>query len=196
MSNFDNWCVLPTEIGDFRMYDTGINSLKLLSFGDLNHLNNRVLLRLHSSCIASEVFGALDCDCADQLKASMTLISKEKNGIIIYVNQEGRGQGLSNKIKAIHLMQSKGLDTVESFDCLGLKQDIRTYDDAVYLLKKIGINEVRLITNNLRKKDFLEKNGILVEVVCLPAIVRKENNDYLKTKNKKLKHTINIKGIS
>ncbi len=195
MSNLNNWCILPTKIGDFRMYDTGSESLKLLSFGDIKNINNKVLLRIHSSCIASEVFGALDCDCADQLKASMKLISKEKNGIIIYINQEGRGQGLSNKIKAIHLMQSNGLDTVEAYDCLGLKQDIRSYQEAVDLLKLIGIDNARLITNNLRKKDFLEKNGVHVEVVSLPTVVRKENSDYLETKNKKLKHTINISDV-
>ncbi len=193
MRELNNWCTLPTAVGDFQMYDTGSEKLMLITSGDIANLTIPSLLRVHSSCKASEVFGALDCDCSDQLKQSMRLIAKEKNGMIIYLQQEGRGQGLSNKIRAIRLAEIEKLDTVEAFNYLNLEQDVRDYQTVVELLQKIGILKVRLITNNPKKVEFLQDSGIEVtEIVALNSIVRNQNKDYLQTKVKKLNHTINF----
>jgi len=190
-NNVINWCELLTEFGKFRMYDTNNEAVKLVSFSALSELSTPTLLRVHSSCSASEIFGSLDCDCADQLKESMRIIAENKNGIIIYLDQEGRGQGLANKIKAVHLMQQKALDTVEAFDYLNLKHDIRNYDLVVDLLEKLKIDSVRLITNNPRKIKYLEDNNIkIIERIRTSPIVREENREYLYSKNAKLDHNI------
>ena len=192
-NDIKHWCELPTEFGNFRMYDTGNEKVNLISYGDIQSLNNPVLLRVHSSCIASEVFRALDCDCADQLSESMRLISKQKNGIIIYLHQEGRGQGLSNKIKAVHLMQRKNIDTVEAFDSMNLENDVREYHLAVQILRNLNIDKVRLITNNPHKIKYFEVNGTIVqEEIHLSSIVREENREYLQSKINKLNHQIQL----
>lgn len=183
-----NWCVLPTLLGDFRMYDSGNDLLRVVCFGDLRAQGKQPLLRIHSSCIASELFGARDCDCADQLREAMKLIATEQRGIICHVHQEGRGHGLSAKIRAVGIMQREHLDTVEAFDALGLQQDVRTYGDVVAVLKELGVDDVRLITNNPRKRDFLQSAGIQVEMVSTHPIPRAENHEYLLTKNAKLGH--------
>lgn len=191
--NFSNWCELPTKFGKFKMYDANIDGLTLISFSELVNLEQSLLLRVHSSCSASEIFGSLDCDCSDQLNASMDLIAKNKNGVIIYLNQEGRGHGISKKIKAVRMMQEQSLDTVEAFEQLNLKQDIREYDSVVKLLKKLDISSVRLITNNPRKVDYLSDNDILVDkIISIEPIVRDENMDYLYSKNNKLDHQIQL----
>lgn len=193
MRELNNWCTLPTKMGDFQMYDTGSEKLILITFGDIANLAIPALLRVHSSCKASEIFGALDCDCSDQLKQSMKLIAKEESGIIFYLQQEGRGQGLSNKIKAIRLAEVEGFDTVEAFDHLNFEQDVRDYQPVVELLQKTGILKVRLITNNPQKVAFLKNSGIEVtEIVALNSIVRDQNKDYLQTKVTKLNHTIKL----
>lgn len=188
MNNLDNWCSLPTSMGIFRMYDTGDEDIRIITMGDLNDQKEAPLMRVHSSCLASEVFGAQDCDCADQLRESMKLIATEGRGIIVHLHQEGRGQGLSLKIRAVHLMESDSLDTVESFERLGLEQDIRTYEPAVELLKLLKINTVRLISNNPKKREFLEMNNIQVVDLNTHPNVRPENEDYLHSKNHKLGH--------
>ena len=190
MSELKNWCTLPTSMGNFRMYDTGNEDVRLISMGDVNTLGERPLLRIHSSCLASEVFGANDCDCADQLRESMKLIAIEGKGIIIHLHQEGRGQGLSKKIRAVRLMESDDLDTVEAFEHLGLEQDIRNYDSVVAILKSLDIIAVRLISNNPRKRQFLQVNDIGVSSVNTHPNIRPENEAYLHTKNQKLGHQI------
>jgi len=185
-----NWCVLPTPMGEFRMYDSDDEHTRIISFGAFEHLGTEPLLRLHSSCLASEVFGALDCDCADQLREAMKLIASEGRGLVVHLHQEGRGQGLSHKIQAIHRMQRDGLDTVEAFDALGLKQDMRSYDEAVHLLHHLGISSVRLISNNPRKVRYLQQHGVRVTMVSTHPIIRPENAEYLKTKNTKLGHQL------
>jgi len=188
---FTNWCELPTKFGKFRMYDTGMDGVSLISYSDFSQLINPVLLRVHSSCSASEVFGSLDCDCADQLQQSMKLIAKNKEGIIIYLEQEGRGHGLSNKIKAVSVMQKQNLDTAEAFDSLSLDYDVRSYDLAVKILNRLNVTSVRLISNNPRKAEYLENSHIDVqEMVKTPTIIRDENRDYLYSKNSKLNHQI------
>ena len=123
IASFTTWCELPTKIGIFRMYDMQDEKFRLISFSDINNLCEAPLIRIHSSCMASEVFKALDCDCADQLESSMKLIAKEKEGIIFHLHQEGRGHGLSSKIKAVQLMQNKNIDTVEAFNELDFEHD-------------------------------------------------------------------------
>ena len=117
-----SYCELPTLYGTFRMYDTGNESLRVVTFGDINKLGSNPLVRLHSSCLASEVFAAQDCDCADQLRESMKVMAHDGSGIIFHLQQEGRGQGLSNKIQAIYKMKTEGLDTAESFQIWGLNR--------------------------------------------------------------------------
>ena len=186
----ESWCALPTLMGEFRMYDVGDENVRVVCLGDLGDQGQEPLLRVHSSCLASEVFGAVDCDCADQLREAMKLIATEGRGLIVHLHQEGRGQGLSKKIQAIHRMQRDGLDTVEAFETLGLDQDIRTYDAAVSLLQRLGISAVRLISNNPRKVRYLQQHGVTVTTVNTHPTVRPENTDYLKTKNAKLGHQL------
>ena len=192
MLDLDNWCPLPTSFGNFRMYDTGNEEIRIVSLGDINELRQPVLIRIHSSCLASEVFGALDCDCADQLSESIKLISTEGEGIIFHLHQEGRGQGLSNKIRAVRMMEIESIDTAESFEKLGLKQDVRNYDPIALMIKQLSISSVRLISNNPRKKSYLEAKGIEVSTVNTHPTLRTENEAYLHSKNEKLGHNIPI----
>ncbi len=187
-----NWCVLPTPMGNFRMYDSGDESIRIISYGDIFSLPNIPLVRIHSSCLASEVFGAMDCDCADQLRESMKIIASEKKGLIIHLHQEGRGQGLSRKIQAVRLMQENNIDTFDSFERLNFKQDVREYDAIVKILEVLNIKSVLLISNNPRKSDFLKSNGISVSCVNTHPNIRPENSDYLHTKNEKLGHNLPI----
>jgi len=190
MINLENWCPMPTLFGNFRMYDTGNEDIRIVSLGSVEDLSEPVLIRIHSSCLASEVFGALDCDCADQLSESIKLISTEGEGIIFHLHQEGRGQGLSNKIRAVRMMEVESIDTAESFEKLGLEQDVRNYDPIAMLIKQLGISSVRLISNNPRKMNYLEANGIDVFTVNTHPTLRTENEAYLHSKNEKLGHNI------
>ena len=186
----DNWCTLPTPMGDFRMYDTGLEEVSVISMGDIQAVGPNPLLRVHSSCRASEVFGALDCDCADQLREAMKLMAIEGSGLIVYQHQEGRGHGLSLKINAVKKMERDGLDTAEAFERLGLEQDIRNYPEAVAVLQQLQIKEVRLVSNNPRKAAFLNTHGIQTSGVNTHPNIRPENADYLQTKNAKLGHLL------
>ena len=184
------WCALPTPYGEFRMYDFDNEYIRLVSLGDLRQLGNKPILRMHSSCTASEIFGALDCDCADQLRESMKIISREGAGLIVHLHQEGRGHGLSKKIRAVGLMQRYGLDTVQAFDEMGIKQDTRSYTPVGQLLKDLGITAVRLISNNPRKAQFLEHQDISVSMLSTHPNIRPESAEYLHTKNVKLGHKL------
>ena len=190
----ESWCALPTPMGEFRMYDSGDEHIRVVCLGDIEEQGSEPLLRVHSSCLASEVFGAVDCDCADQLREAMKLIATEGRGLVVHLHQEGRGQGLSRKIRAIQRMQRDGLDTVEAFDALGLEQDTRSYDAAVRLLRRLGIESVRLISNNPRKVRFLERHGVRVTMVNTHPVVRPENAEYLQTKKAKLGHRLHLDG--
>lgn len=185
-----NYCMLPTPMGNFRMYDYEDESIRVVCMGAIEKQGKHPLLRMHSSCLASEVFGATDCDCADQLREAMKLIATEGAGIIVHLHQEGRGQGLSKKIQAISQMQRDNLDTFEAFERLNLEQDIRQYDAVVDLLRQLGINSVRLISNNPRKAKYLQQYGITVTPVRTHPNVRPENAQYLHTKNDKLGHLL------
>ncbi|MFT5706038.1 MAG: GTP cyclohydrolase II [Oceanospirillaceae bacterium] len=188
--HYKDYCELPTPHGTFRMYDTGNELLRVVTFGDIRKLGSKPMVRLHSSCLASEVFEARDCDCADQLREAMKVMSRDGSGIIFHLHQEGRGQGLSKKIQAIYKMQTEALDTVESFQAMGLAQDIRDYSPAIKVLKNMAIKQVRLVSNNPRKRRALQQAGITVEVVNTHPLVRPENADYLQSKNDKLGHDL------
>ena len=172
------------------MYDTGDENVRLITMGDIGKLTEEPYLRIHSSCLASEVFGARDCDCADQLDQSMRLIASEGTGVIIHLHQEGRGHGLSKKIRAVRTMEKLGVDTAESFEILDLDQDVRNYYSAISILSALGITKVKLISNNPRKKEQLETSGIRVSEQRTYPIIRQENVDYLHSKNEKLGHKL------
>ena len=184
------WCELETPNGKFRMYDMRNEAVRVVCKGDINDLGEQPLVRMHSSCIASETFGALDCDCADQLTQALTRMETEGSGLIVHLLQEGRGHGLSRKILAVGKMQEDKLDTSDAFEALGWEQDVRRYDPVVSLLESLRISRVRLISNNPRKKKFLEDHGIAVTEVYTNPKVRRQNLVYLHSKNAKLGHKI------
>jgi GTP cyclohydrolase II len=140
--------------------------------------------------MASEIFGARDCDCADQLRESMRIIAEAGSGMIFHLFQEGRGHGLSAKLRAVRAMQLGNVDTFDAFEALGLHQDVRAYGDVAGILQGLGVRSVRLITNNPRKRDALLSAGIDVEMVGTRTGIRPATRDYLATKNRKLGHLI------
>lgn len=151
-----------------------------------------LLTRVHSQCFTGDTLMSLRCDCRQQLHQSLKLISKAKSGIILYLNQEGRGIGLVNKIKAYSL-QDKGHDTIEANHILGLPTDIRNYDVAAYILKNMGIKKINLLTNNPDKEKQLATFGILInQCITLESKPNGINTKYLATKKNKLGHRLNM----
>jgi len=186
---------LPTEYGQykFNLYRDLINSKVhiALTMGDVE--KEAVLVRVHSECLTGDVFGSLRCDCGRQLKKAMQIIQKEKRGIILYMNQEGRGIGLVDKIKAYNL-QDKGLDTVQANEALGYQPDLRDYGIGAQILVDLGVKNIRLMTNNPCKIVGLEGYGLkIVERVALETEPNPLNYKYLKTKKEKLGHNLSIK---
>jgi GTP cyclohydrolase II len=185
--------LLPTKFGDFKVMayrddNTGVESLALI-VGDVSLLKN-VPTRIHDQCLTSEVFGSLKCDCHDQLTESMKRIQANKLGIIIYLQQEGRGIGLANKIAAYSL-QELGYDTVDANRALGFPDDCREYKPAAFILNDLQVKSVELMTNNPRKMIKLEEEG--VEVSARLPIVTTQNihsSSYLETKIKRMGHII------
>ncbi len=154
-------------------------------------VNASPLVRIHSECITGDLFGSSRCDCGDQLDASLSLIAKE-GGVLVYLRQEGRGIGLSNKLKA-YALQEKGLDTVEANLELGLPIDGRDYAVAYQLLREMGLKQVRLLTNNPEKVEALQRYGLKVtERLPLHTSETTENRCYLKTKREKLGHFLEL----
>ena len=150
------------------------------------------LVRIHSECITGDVFGSCKCDCGSQLEQSLSLIAAE-GGVLIYLRQEGRGIGLTNKLKA-YALQEKGYDTVDANVELGLPVDSRNYAVAFQILKQMGIDRVRLLTNNPHKVDAMAQYGIQVtERVPLLVNTTPENQTYLRTKQEKLGHFLTVK---
>jgi 3,4-dihydroxy 2-butanone 4-phosphate synthase/GTP cyclohydrolase II len=184
---------LPTEWGDFEMVaysqkDTGQNHLALVK--GTWEPNESVLVRVHSSCITGDVFGSCRCDCGPQLHKAMELIEKEGKGVIVYMNQEGRGIGLINKLHAYNL-QENGLDTVEANIELGFKADNRDYGIGAQILRSLGITKMRLISNNPTKRAGMVGYGLeVVENVPIEIVSNKHNELYLKAKRDKMGHTI------
>ena len=155
------------------------------------HANRVPLVRIHSECITGDIFGSCKCDCGKQLDKSLTLIAEE-GGVLIYLRQEGRGIGLTNKLKA-YALQDQGLDTVDANCKLGLPVDNRDYTIAYQILKHFGIDNVRLLTNNPLKISAIESFGIKVtERMPLEVDATAESQGYLKTKKEKMGHLLAI----
>src|SRR6202451_3311847 len=185
----------PTEYGLFRIYGfegrTGdrVEEAVVLEMGDV-HSGGAPLLRIHSQCLTGDVFHSLRCDCRAQLEIALQAIAKEGRGILIYENQEGRGIGLLNKLRAYEL-QDHGADTVEANEQLGFEADLRGYELAGAILAFLGLRAVRLMSNNPDKIAAVEKAGVRVaeRVPCIAAPVG-SSEDYLRTKKEKLGHLL------
>lgn len=184
---------LPTEYGDFRLLafrQTTNDQVHLaLVKGDFQE-DQPVLVRVHSSCMTGDIFGSFRCDCGPQLHAAMTQIEHAENGVIVYMNQEGRGIGLLNKLKAYEL-QEQGLDTVEANLQLGFNMDERDYGIGAQILRHLGISKIRLLTNNPKKRIGLAGYGLeIIENVPLEVPSNEHNEFYLRTKKDKMGHLL------
>lgn len=184
---------LPTQYGDFdlvnfRQINTGENHLALIK-GSWTE-EDAVLTRVHSSCVTGDILHSLRCDCGEQLIAAMKMVEQEGAGCVIYMNQEGRGIGLTNKLKAYKL-QEEGKDTVEANLALGFKMDERDYGVGAQILRHLGIKKLRLMSNNPKKRAGLMGYGLeIVEVVPIEMKSNVHNEAYLRTKRDKLGHDI------
>ena len=177
----------PTQIVAFRASDDGQDHVALVvgAFG-----GKPPLVRLHSECLTGDVFGSLKCDCGPQLKEALHIIGNAGGGVLLYLRQEGRGIGLANKIRAYSL-QDRGLDTVDANQRLGFADDARDYGHAAAMLRALGIDEIRLLTNNPAKVAGLEAAGIRVaQRVPHHMPTNPHNADYLATKRKKSGHLL------
>lgn len=184
---------LPTEFGDFQLigYSNSIDADEHLALvkGDILS-QDAPLVRVHSSCITGDIFHSKRCDCGTQLHNSMELIENKGSGIILYMQQEGRGIGLINKLRAYEL-QEKGYDTVQANEILGFLPDERNYALSAQMLRDLGIKKVRLLTNNPDKVTGLETYGIeVVERIAIEVAPVKENAFYLQTKKDKMNHIL------
>jgi 3,4-dihydroxy 2-butanone 4-phosphate synthase/GTP cyclohydrolase II len=184
---------LPTDHGEFRVmaYESILDGETHVALvrGDLGDGEN-VLVRVHSRCLTGDVFHSARCDCGPQLEAAMTRIAEEGRGVLLYLNQEGRGIGLANKIKAYEL-QEQGLDTVEANERLGFKADQRDYGIGVQILKDLGVRSMRLLSNNPRKLVGIEGYQLSVaEWLPLEIAPSDHTRGYLKTKKEKLGHKL------
>lgn len=184
---------LPTAVGDFELVAfkqtaNGQDHLALIK-GEWDK-DEPVLVRVHSSCVTGDIFGSCRCDCGEQLQKAMELIEEEGKGVIVYMNQEGRGIGLLNKLKAYKL-QEEGMDTVEANIELGFKMDERDYGVGAQILRDLGVRKIRLMSNNPKKRKGLIGYGLeIVESVGLQVKPNPHNAQYLDTKREKMGHEI------
>lgn len=186
---------MPTEHGHFRLIpfrqkSNGLEHVALIK-GNFNP-EEPVLVRVHSSCATGDIFGSMRCDCGEQLHKAMELIDKEGKGAVIYLNQEGRGIGLMEKMKAYKL-QEEGMDTVDANICLGHQADERDYGVGAQILREVGITKMRLLTNNPVKRVGLEAYGLeIVENVPIEVTPNEFNERYLHTKKERMGHTLHF----
>ncbi len=187
--------VLPTPFGEFKAmaFLNDIDDYEHLALvkGDITPEKN-VLVRVHSQCLTGDVFGSFRCDCGSQLEKAMEMVHKEGIGVILYMQQEGRGIGLANKLKA-YALQDKGLDTVEANEELGFDADLRDYGVGAQILSALGVRNMRLMTNNPKKIKGLEGYGLVIKGrVPIETVPRPENMKYLLTKCEKLGHIMKL----
>ena len=184
---------MPTAFGHFklipfRQISNGLEHVALIK-GSWKP-DEAVLARVHSSCVTGDIFGSMRCECGEQLHKAMELIEKEGKGAVVYMNQEGRGIGLMNKIRAYKL-QEEGLDTVDANLHLGFNADERDYGIGAQILREIGVSKIRLMTNNPKKRIGLESYGLsVVENVSLEVQPNKYNAFYMQTKKEKMGHKL------
>src|SRR2546423_2297646 len=184
---------LPTRFGQFR-----IGVFRVPSHSDVVAVwrglpaARSVLVRLHSECLTGDVLGSERCDCGIQLEASLRRLARARSGLLIYLHQEGRGIGLADKIRA-YALQDRGLDTVDANTALGLPVDARDYSSAAAVLRHLGVQRVRLLTNNPAKRRALEEQGIEVaERVPLETPPTPVNLGYLRTKRDRMGHLLHL----
>lgn len=186
---------LPTKYGNFmlipfRQKSNGMEHI-VLKKGSWAE-DEPILVRVHSSCATGDIFGSMRCECGEQLHKAMDMIEKEGKGVIVYMNQEGRGIGLMNKIRAYKL-QEEGLDTVDANIHLGFDADERDYGVGASILREIGVHRMRLITNNPVKRAGLEGYGLqIVENVPIEVGINKYNERYMRTKKERMGHTLKL----
>ncbi len=186
---------MPTQWGNFHLIpfkqkSNGLEHIALIK-GEWNE-DEPILVRVHSSCMTGDIFGSHRCDCGAQLHRAMELIEKEGKGVIVYLNQEGRGIGLMNKMKAYKL-QEEGMDTVDANLCLGFKADERDYGVGAEILRQVGVHKMRLITNNPVKRIGLESYGLeIIENVGCEIEPNSHNSRYLHTKAERMGHTLHF----
>jgi 3,4-dihydroxy 2-butanone 4-phosphate synthase / GTP cyclohydrolase II len=186
---------MPTRVGDFELVAYTVNS------NQQEHLalvkgtwepNEPVLVRVHSSCITGDIFGSCRCDCGPQLEFAMKKINEEGKGVIVYMNQEGRGIGLMNKLRAYKL-QEEGYDTVEANIKLGFESDQREYGIGAQILHDLGVKKIRLMSNNPKKRSGLIGYGLeIVENLAIEVGRNEHNENYLKTKQEKMGHSLKL----
>ncbi|MDP8216775.1 MAG: bifunctional 3,4-dihydroxy-2-butanone-4-phosphate synthase/GTP cyclohydrolase II [Candidatus Kaelpia imicola] len=189
---------MPTSAGEFKLYlyndriDNGYHLALVMSKGDNEKPLDQepVLVRVHSQCLTGDIFHSLRCDCGEQLHRAMDMIAKDGKGVILYMNQEGRGIGLVEKLKA-YALQDNGLDTVEANEALGHGPDLREYGIGAQILADLGLKNIRLLTNNPRKIVGLKGYGLeIVERVSIEVEPNPSNARYLRTKKRKLGHDL------
>src|SRR5215510_4351195 len=186
---------LPTELGEFRIvgYRSRSSSEEFvaLALGELRG-DRPTLVRIHSQCLTGDVFGSLKCDCGQQLRAAMELIAREGCGAIVYQQQEGRGIGIINKIRA-YALQDEGADTIEANERLGFAADMRRYEQCAEILLDLGLRAVRVMSDNPAKIQALRQAGIkVVERVPLEVEPHDSFVNYLKTKKEKMGHLVSV----
>ncbi len=186
---------LPTETGEFRIvgYRSLVSAEEFVALvkGEL-HADKPSLVRIHSQCMTSDVFGSLKCDCGRQLTAAMKLIESEGHGVIVYQQQEGRGIGIVNKIRA-YALQDEGADTIEANERLGFEADLRSYEQCAEILLDLGLRSVRVMSDNPAKIQALRHAGLeVVERVRLEIEPHDFFADYLRTKKEKMGHLVSV----
>ena len=186
---------MPTEYGHFRLIpfkqkSNGLEHVALIK-GTWKE-DEPVLVRVHSSCVTGDIFGSRRCECGDQLHEAMRMIEEAGKGVVVYMNQEGRGIGLMNKIAAYKL-QEEGLDTVDANLHLGFKADERDYGVGAHILREVGVSKMKLMTNNPIKRIGLESYGLEIgENVGIEIKPNKYNKVYLETKQKRMGHNLHV----